>query len=228
MLIAHETLEYLPSARDRILFAQTPMLMMPRHGELAPLPIGRRRYVAAADGIYVQARHRALDLTLRLVQVGLPYGVLSQRVELAGGLLPCALHQRITEHALLHFPKEWAGLVHWSDAAQRYELTIPDTIDASAGHIRYLSHSIDPERLVLDVHSHGAFPAFFSSVDNQSDQYGIYFASVFGCCQSTDSLTVVTRLVVDGHFFELDWHPWEETEDTPNAVAESRARAIVP
>lgn len=209
MLNSHETLDYLPSTRDRILFAQTPMLMMPRHGALEPLPVGRRRYIAAADGIYVQARHRALDLTLRLVQVALPYGELTEQVNLAGGLLPRALYRHIAEHALAHSPQEWAGLVHWSEAEQRYVLTIPETIEASETEISYLSDSIDRDRLVLDAHSHGTGEAEFSPLDKISDQHGIYFASVFGGCQSYETLTVTTRLVIDGHFFELDWHPWE-------------------
>lgn len=203
-------LDYLTNPRDRVLFSQTPMLMMPAHGTLTPVALGRRRYVAAADGVYLQARHRGLDLTLKLACVTLPFGPLVEHVELTGGFIPRTLYEEIATQALAHAPNEWAGLIHWRESEQRYVLTIPETVEVSGGHIRYRSDHIDRERLVLDIHSHGNGGAFFSLVDNRSDECGIHFASVLGTRHSAETMTAITRLVVDGQFFNLDWHPWEE------------------
>jgi hypothetical protein len=37
----------------------------------------------------------------------------------------------------------------------------------------------------------------------------VYFATVFGRCSSKESLTALTRLVIDGFHYPLDWHPWK-------------------
>lgn len=205
-----DTLDTLLHPCDRILFAQTPVIMMPRFGALPPLPVGRRRYVAAAEGLYVQARHHGLTLTLQQAAVSLPFGPLAEDVHLVGGLIPRALYEEIRAQVLAHSPQEWAGLVHWDSEAQRYALTEPRVLTRSAQHIRYDGHAIERERLVLDVHSHGEGPAFFSDEDNRSDEFGFHFATVFGGCQSPETLTARTRLVIDGAFFDIDWHPWED------------------
>lgn len=210
MTAAPDVLSYLTHSRDRVLFSQTPMLMMPSYGTLPPLALGRRRYIAAADGVYLQARQRALDVTLRLACVDLPFGPLREHVELSGGLIPRALYDEMAAHALAQAPKEWAGLVHWDDLEQRYVLTLPSVVDVSNARIRYRSDAIDHERLVLDIHSHGYLPAGFSALDDTSDECGIHFACVLGLCLSAQTMVAITRLVVDGQFFDLDWHPWEE------------------
>lgn len=211
MSAAPHVLDALTHPRDRVLFSQTPMLMMPSYGPLPTLEFGRRRYIAAADGIYLQARTRALDLTLRLASFELPFGPLQEQVALIGGFLPRALYQEIAAHALAQAPKEWAGLVHWSEADERYVLTVPEIVEVSNAHIRYRGERIDQQRLVLDIHSHGLLSAGFSARDDTSDECGIHFASVLGNCQSAKTMTAITRLVVDGQFFELNWHPWEES-----------------
>jgi len=206
-----DSLDYLTHPRDRVLFTHTPMLMMPRCGRLPPLAVGHKRYIAAADGIYLQARHRALNLTLKLTNADLPYGSLAEDVDVSGGLIPRALFDEIVEHALSAAPNEWAGLIHWRENEQRYALTIPQTVVSSASIIEYRTDGIDPHCLVLDIHTHGHGEAFFSrSHDDLSDQCGIYFASVLGHCYSRHRLTAVTRLVVYGQFFTLSWHPWED------------------
>lgn len=210
MSCAPSALDHLSDRRDQLLFAQTPLYPMPRFGELPLLDLRRRRYIAAADGVYVQARHCALDLTLRLAEARLPYGSLKECVHLPGGPIPRALYEDIKQRVLEHSPKEWAGLVHWDESAQRYSLAVPPTLSRSVSHIGYDRRVIDYSRLVLDVHSHGEHAAFFSSTDDRSDEFGFYFSSVFGHCGSTETLTVCTRLVIDGHFFDLSWHPWEE------------------
>lgn len=197
--------------RDAILFSQTPLVPMPRFGTLPALEIGRRRYVAAADGLYLQARSRALSITCRLAEAATPFGPLEPCIQLAGGLIPRAIFSEIVRHALAHSPNEWACLIHWSPDACRYEFSIPEVINCSRGHITYRTDMIDQDLLVLDLHTHGRLPAFFSQADDQSDErHGCYFASVLGRCDSEGSLEATSRLVVDGTFISLPWHPWED------------------
>lgn len=196
--------------RDAILFSQTPLLPMPRFGTLPPLEVGRRRYIVAADGLYLQARSRAMFVTCRLAEAITPFGELQPRIDLVDGLIPHALFAQVVRHALTHSPNEGACLIHWNPDTRGYELTIPEIVDCGQGHITYRTGMIDQDLLVLDVHTHGRYPAFFSSVDDQSDErHGCYFASVLGRCDSELTLEATSRLVVDGAFIDLPWHPWE-------------------
>jgi PRTRC genetic system protein A len=213
------SLDGLSDPRDRLLFSHTPLLMMPKFGTLVDLPIGRRRYVGAEDGIYLQARHRALALTLPLPEPKLPFGTLASCVHLPGGLIPRALFRDIQRRAIACAPKEWAGLVHWDDTACCYRLTEPPVTRRSTNCVSWKADVIDYERLVLDVHSHGWGADFFSPKDDQSDLFGFYFACVLGNCRSAETMTAQTRLVVDGQYFNLDWHPWEAEDGDGNELA---------
>ncbi len=207
-----DSIDYVSDPRDRARLLCNPLLMMPHHGVLPPLPLGRRRYVAAADGLYIQARNHALSVTLKFADTpALPYGPLQESVHMVGGPLPLALYRQIEDCALAQSPAEWAALVHWEPLESQYQLTIPETIECSGTHIRYRTDQIRSEYLVLNLHTHGTLPAYFSTTDDASDQLGVYFACVLGRCHSRETLECRSRIVVDGFHYPLVWHPWEES-----------------
>lgn len=198
------------SHADAVLLGQTPAVMMPRYSALPELALGHRRYVVASDGLYVQARTEALRLTIRreAFRKPLPYGELKESVEMTGGLIPGEIYRELCQRAVAAFPLEWAAFVildqgHYRIAEPAY------VISSSVGHISYRLDGIDESKVVLDVHSHGRFEAFFSDTDDESDADGIRFASVFGRCGSVETITSVSRLVIDGEHYPLNWHPWE-------------------
>ena len=202
---------HLTDYRDQVLIGATPLLPMPIYGSLGALEPGRRRYIGAGNGIYVQSRSNAMSATVRLARTALPFGTLEPEIRLVGGLIPRAIYEEIQCQALLASPKEWAGLVYWREASSRYELVIPRVIEHSNAHIRYEAPTADRSHLVLDVHSHGELPAFFSSTDDLSDeQHGTYFAMVLGHCGADSRMTAVTRLVIDGQFFDIPWQPFAD------------------
>lgn len=216
-------LSYLLDPRDRVLLMQNPVLPMPHYGALPPLTVGERRYVLARDGLYVQARNLAVNVCVRIADsVPLPFGELVVSIELVGGLLPHAFFERMRDEALQANPNEWAALVHWQPQTRRYEWTATRSLDRSAAHIQYDASARDESRLLLDVHSHGTAPAFFSATDDSSDAHGVYFASVLGRCDCAQRLSVRTRLVIDGLFIPLSWHPWQAQD----AVAD-RASGLI-
>lgn len=218
-------LSYLEDRRDRVLLMQNPALPMPRFGSLPPLEVGERRYVIARDGLYVQARTLALKVCVALACTPpLPFGSLAASVELVGGLLPRAFFERMCIEALAESPNEWAALVHWDAERQRYEWTETQCLHRSTTRMAYDSAAREESRLVLDVHCHGAAPPFFSSTDDASDRYGVYFASVLGYCDSPQRIRVSTRLVIDDVRIALTWHPWE---DLPPCVADRADAAIL-
>lgn len=202
--------DYITNPRDQARLFTNPVLLMPFEGALPPLTQGPRRYVLASDGLYVQAKTRVLKVTVPLARVtGLPFGPLAPSVELAGGPIPFSFFEQIEEAALHHHPNEWSAFIHWDEEHGEYALTVPRTRSRSGSHIAYDTDAVDPERLVLDVHTHGAFSAYFSPVDDASNLFGLYFASVLGCCGNAETLEVVSRLVIDQHRLDLAWHPWQ-------------------
>jgi PRTRC genetic system protein A len=188
---------------------------MPHFGELPELQPGERRYVAAADGLYLQARTRALQATVCVLRSAspegrLPYGELQDSVTLPGGPIPLELVDAIEQRVVNDCPLEWACIIQWNADEQCYELHEPPILSRSGSGIEYDTCALDPSCWVLDLHSHGEYGSFFSHTDNRSDgQGGVYFASVLGHCQSASRLSAATRLVIDHLSFPLLWHPWE-------------------
>lgn len=215
-------LSYLDDVRDRVLLMQNPILPMPRYGELPSLEPGERRYVVADDGVYVQAKTLALSVCARIASTPpLPFGSLTPRVELSGGLLPRSFFTRMCAEALAESPNEWAALVHWDAHFQRYVWTATEARHRSTCRVVYDSAARDESCLVIDAHSHAVAPPDFSAIDDASDRYGLYFACVLGYCVSPESIRMDTRLVIDDLRIPLAWHPWE---DEPADVADSTTR----
>ncbi|MEE4377378.1 MAG: PRTRC system protein A [Candidatus Competibacteraceae bacterium] len=210
-------LDYLSDPRDRVLLNATPCLMAPRFGQLPPVAVGTHRFVAAASGLFVQARTRALAVTLKVADtIPLPYGDLQESVTLAGGRLPLALYARMRAAALAAVPLEWAAAVVYDHDAATYRLVEPVVESVSRGHIRYSTASLPDDDLVLDIHSHGHGQAYFSATDDVSDRKGgTYIACVLGCCGAASTVEVVTRLVVKGIFFPVPWTPWDSVSCSP-------------
>ncbi len=203
---------YLTHETDKALLPITPTLMQPRFGTLPELEIGSKRYVMASDGVYVQARTKALSLTLKIhtMPVPMPYGELKESVILDGGLIPLSIIDKIKHNAINACPNEYAAIVLYDSESTRYTLHEPVINSASAGHIQYQTKTYDDEDVVLDIHSHGELNSYFSATDDQSDFAGIQFSSVLGHCRDLSSITTVSRICIDGFFYPLEWNPWEE------------------
>ena len=101
--------------------------------------------------------------------ISLTYGPLRANVEFAGGPLPYALYERMREAAIAALPHEWAGAVVYTPEVG-YERVEPTPERVSAGPVRYRTEGISDERLVLDIHSHGAGTACFSPTDDISER----------------------------------------------------------
>lgn len=200
---------------QRVLLAQTPLLMMPRRGALPALRVGQRRYVAACDGIYVQARSMALEVTLLYARTPpLPFGGLPENVAFAGGLLPYAFFDSFARAARLAAPIEAAALVLWDGDRRAYRMLPRESTSASAGHITYTTGDVDDAALVLDLHSHGDGAAFFSPTDDHSDRNGVFMSCVLGHCRDPNGPEIKTRICVDGFFYPVPWVPWEVSNAT--------------
>lgn len=191
-------------AADAALFAATPLLPVPRFGELPALPAGRKRLLGAADGLYVEARSLAWDVCMPVaIGVTLPYGPLAARLRCTAGPVPRAMLRRFVQAAMASPDREIAAAVVIGPRGD-FELVWPRVESASAGHVRYIDSDIDDERLVLDLHSHACAPAYFSAQDDASDgsRMGPYLAVVVGRCDRDDP-EVATRLVMPPYLIPM-------------------------
>ncbi|WP_440986301.1 PRTRC system protein A (plasmid) [Xanthomonas sontii] len=154
-----------------------------------------RRWIVAADGLYLEARSLAVHVMHRVAAIASAYGEAKSFQRTINGRVPQALFDRCVDLAVAAGESETAALIHWDPATGDYELSTPDIISVGAAHVTYRDESKD-DLLVCDFHSHGHLPGFFSSTDDESDlsRIGPYFALVAGKCQSRETLEVCTRM----------------------------------
>jgi len=195
--------DYLDDPRDRVVLGETPALMQPLFGKSLPPPeSGKHRFVCGHDGLYIEAQNEVIGARIRVSEssIKLPYGAVNQTgIHLKQGRIPKWILDGMVDKAKQHSPKEWAGLVVWDTNQERYSLYEPTVITAGVGHISYQNVLPDELVLVMDVHSHGNLPAFFSGTDNRSDRAGFYIAGVIGSCL-LEAPMMASRLVINGQF----------------------------
>lgn len=195
---------YLTDNRDRIVFDETPTFMQPLYGKKLPTPeFGKHRFVVGHDGLYLEAQNSVIAVRQRVAQssVRLPYGEVDKcGIQLLNGKIPYAILSEALMKAHNACPNEWAGLIVWDRHRHEYRLFEPTVLSGSCGHISYRNILPDGLDLVIDLHSHGFFEAFFSETDDQSDLCGFYIAGVLSHRSTKPSS--VSRLVVNGHFLK--------------------------
>lgn len=197
---------------DRALLGATPMLMAPRIGTLDPPPLDTARFLAASDGIYVQARTRAITASYQIAECVLPYGNARSEVKLAGGKIPLEILNQAIELARSSLPDEWAGLVLWDHEAHRYRLWTPPhgAVRATPGSCSYQLSGVDPSSVVVDLHSHGNMKAFFSNTDDRDDRANpaqVFVSMVMGRLHLPTPM-ICSRLVINGHLIPMNHHPF--------------------
>lgn len=190
--------------RDAFLQAHTPTVMVPRFGALDPLAASGHRFLAAADGLWLELRRPWLYVREHVAYAGvaMPYGNV-ERVAMYAFGAP-ALQSVIDAFkldALRATPNETAGCGVWIEADQRLEYRPLVLIDASPGRVEYHRPTLaDGEHLAVDLHSHGELGAYFSATDDEDDAGEVKLAVVLG--NLDDEITMALRLCVLGLFVE--------------------------
>jgi PRTRC genetic system protein A len=196
--------EHLTDSRDRVIFGETPVLLQPRFGDPLPSPDNsRHRFVCGAQGLFIEAQNDVISARIPVAEsyLKLPYGEVGLcGIQLRYGKIPANLLALAQDKARAAVPNEWAGYIVWDRKSNQYDLFEPSVLSTSPGQISYLSSIPENLVVVMDLHSHGGLPAFFSSEDDFSDRGGgFYIAGVIGNCH-TDEPTVASRMVINGHF----------------------------
>lgn len=195
---------------DATLQAACPTVMVPRYEELTLLNDDSHRFLIAGDGLYAEVRRPWIHAILKVVEspIPLPYGP-------APRLFNINLHRRALVGGLQHFirrareasPLEHAAWLTYDPVEGAVGYVEPEIISRSEGHIRYHRPDATPRCLpVVDVHSHGILPAFFSGTDERDDRTDdAKLAFVVGNLDKAE-VTVTMRFV--GFGLSLDLSEW--------------------
>lgn len=194
--------------RDRIIQEHAPILPAPNFGELAPLERPGHRYIACHDRIMIEVVRPWLRLvwpvsTQGELSPGLPYGAVDQVVSLAFKI-PRELLQRFTDEARGVLPAEHAAWIVWDAREGRLKYRTVAITAAAAGRVTYDRPQLEAhESLAIDLHSHGAAPAFFSAQDDEDDAGEVKIAGVVGSLGTDPVASWAFRLCALGVYMPL-------------------------
>lgn len=192
--------------RDIAIFEATPMVCVPRYSVLDAFNTGGYRYLAAADGLYLQATSTLFDICVKLSDVTLPYGHVKPYLNCLFGLPDRSLWDELVKCSQEYSPNEIAAQMYWCFTEKRFKIHYPKTLHCDTSTVTYYANDISEHALFCDVHSHGNGKAYFSATDDDSDVDGVHFSVVIGCCD-TATPTFASRLCVFGNFIPLPWNP---------------------
>lgn len=167
---------------DTVLQSVTPTVMVPRHEPFQPLQTNGHRFLAASDGLWLEAKRPWLYLCWRLSEqttVAMPYGTLQQTLVVQP--VQSDLMDEFIAMAKNAYPLECAAWVVWDENSGEQELVPMVPTVATVASVQFERPRLkEGQHLLLDLHSHGTLAAFFSSEDNRDDRGEFKLAGVLG------------------------------------------------
>lgn len=192
-----------------------PAVMVPRFAALSPLERSGERLLIAENGVFLEIARPWLRVVRRLGafqhRTAIPYGKANDDTVLHCGRVPADLIRRFADMARAAHPKETGAWIVWNTGTGAFRLEPVTILEHSASHLRYERPSMaNDDVLVVDCHSHGQAPAFFSATDDEDDRHDVKFAFVLGNCASAVP-SMALRLCAKGIFemverIPADWY----------------------
>jgi PRTRC genetic system protein A len=197
---------------ERKLWESAPTVAVPKFAEFKELEGIGHRFLATAEGLFVEVRRPWLHLIqpvapLNGQTVRPPYGAIKPKVKLAferlGALFPAV--REFVKAARAAAPNEHAAWVVWNTITGDLQYRELKINNASPGSISYERPTLDAhESLVLDLHSHGTAAAFFSATDNNDDAGEVKISCVVGGLADGKMPSIQFRLCALGMFLPLN------------------------
>ncbi|MGF6988412.1 PRTRC genetic system protein A [Paraburkholderia atlantica] len=209
---------------DMTLQRSFPTVMVPRNETVAEMLTAGERLLIAENGVFLEVRRPWLSLVRQVaefnVRTAIPYGRVTPSTRLLCETIPADLVGAFAEMARKAHPLETGAWIVWSPSTQAFRLAPVGIVTHTAGSLKYQPPTLaGDEVLVMDCHSHGRHPAYFSSTDNDDDRHDVKMALVIGNCdRSTPSIAV--RLCAKGIFEETERAPasWYQAVRVREAV----------
>ncbi|WP_246795656.1 PRTRC system protein A [Burkholderia perseverans] len=195
---------------DNALFDSAPVAVVPRHAKFAALQDIGHRFLVAAEGLFIEIRRPWLHLIQPLAAIDgstrPPYGSIEPKIEFAFGKLGAAEphFRRFADEAGSASPNEHAAWIVWNDTEKKLEYKSVAIRSATPGSLEIDRPALaEHESLVIDLHSHGAGKAFFSSTDDRDDAGEVKISGVIGGLGTGAEKSVVFRLCALGRAIQL-------------------------
>ena len=191
--------------RDIALQSTMPTVMVPLFGTFEPLATPGNRILCAKDGIWIEARRPGIYARQPIAlqdSVAMPYGAVTPALETGFANLGETIRQFV-EYAKQSMPNEVAMALIWDESTGALTGQVLEPVSSSPGHITYLRPDLtEGQHVVVDIHSHGSAPAFFSRTDNKDDRGDLKIAIVVGNVDQPNP-TVKARLCTLGRYLPL-------------------------
>lgn len=192
---------------DSVLQTACPTVMVPLHGELAPLENSGLRFLSARDGLWVEIRRPWLRLVWPIATQAdfpTPYGALEKRIELGFGKIPIEMMSQFVTDATAAFPNEFGAWLIYDDQTQQLRYCAMRSISAGPAHLTAQRPDLaEHESLAVNLHSHASIPAHFSADDDADDRGEVKIAGVIGSLHK-EQISAVFRICTGGRFINLD------------------------
>ena len=182
---------------DTVLQSQVPMVMVPRYEALTAIRPNSHRYLSCSDGIHLEVDRPWISGVFKVSDCVLPYGQVAPRFALKIHSAHFAAMLGAFIEASRHaFPQEHAAWITFHPEQGDLRYFMPAILSVGRGHIQYERPEASADCLpLIDFHSHGALPAFFSNTDNNDDLVDdLKIAIVIGNLDRPEP-TAVARLV---------------------------------
>jgi PRTRC genetic system protein A len=186
--------------------AQFPTLMVPIIGSVHSMENNGHRYLMANNGVWLQVKRNWLNAVLPITtepKVTVPYGAVNIECKMVA--FPKQLMQEFGAFAKEQYPKECAARIILNNLSKSFHLEKMVPTSVSNGHVSYSIPVLNSdEELVVDIHSHGSYDAFFSDQDNKDDAAEVKVSAVIGYPNGTEQApNWCFRLCVNGLFEKL-------------------------
>lgn len=212
------------NAADSVLQRSFPTVMVPRREPVEMMGSAGERMLVAENGVFLEVNRPWISLVRRVASftapIAIPYGRTVEYTELACGRVPDGLVGEFVAMARASHPNETGAWIVWSTTTHQFRLVPVEVLSHTSESLRYERPEIVPDEvLIVDCHSHGRYPAFFSTTDNEDDKHDIKFSLVVGNCSShVPSFSL--RLCAKGIFEEVSRVPaaWYELSTLAGAA----------
>ncbi len=212
------------NAADSVLQRSFPTVMVPRREPVGPMASAGERLLVAENGVFLEISLPWISLVRRVASftapIPIPYGSVEEHTNLICGRVPEDLIGEFVAMARAAYPNETGSWIVWSTRTHQFRLLPVVILSQSSGSLKYdRPERHDDEVLIIDCHSHGRHPAYFSGTDNEDDKHDIKFSLVVGNCASHVP-SFAFRLCAKGIFEEVERVPaaWYRVSKLAGAV----------
>lgn len=199
------------NAGDMALQRSFPTVMVPRREPVAPMLAAGERLLIGENGVFIEIDLPWLSVVRRIaaytVPTAIPYGKVVESTVLRCGPVPPGLVGQFADLARLAHPMETGAWIVWSTTRKQFRLAPVVVLSQSTGSLIYGRPQLGPDEVrIVDCHSHGGHPAYFSTTDNEDDRHDVKFALVVGNCGSNVP-SMALRLCAKGIFEDVERVP---------------------